>query len=457
MSCASLEKGEKKMSAWIQYPDFSELETLKLEVCEYARLKCEQGAPKEAAERIQELIEDIRRAVQDLQAIPDDPTLAEKEPDDLEHIRALRTPGPRRLWKKLPSEDVLLDKLEGALIARAAGCLLGAPVEGETVEGMRAWADYTGKQFPPVDYWEQVRSPEVRNTYGTYRHAYQKHEMETAPVDDDLVYTQLALLILEEYGLDFTTEDVGRAWMKYLPFACTAEEVTLKNLHEGMSARKAAEYRNPYRQWIGAAIRSDGFGWAAAGAPERAAETAWRDAVLSHRRNGVYGEMLLAAAQSAAFAVEDPLDAMRIALTEIPAESLLHQDIEWALSHCEEVGDCYEARRLVDERFAGMHAVHTNNNLCLIVFGLALGRNDPVRGISQTVAMGLDCDCTAASVGSVLGAVYGKKVIPPYLYERFHDIMETYLIGQRPFSITDTARRYLKLLRETYRRLGEEE
>lgn len=35
--------------------------------------------------------------------------------------------------------------------------------------------------------------------------------------------------------------------------------------------------------------------------------------------------------------------------------------------------------------------------------------------------------------------------------------METYLIGQRPFSITDTARRYLKLLRETYRRLGEEE
>ena len=443
------------MSAIVQYPNFSELEALRLEVCEYARLKCEQGSSQAAKERIQELIGDIRRAVQDLQAIPDDPARAGKEPDDLDGIRALRTPGLRRLWRELPSEEILLDKLEGTLIARAAGCLLGAPVEGETVEGMRAWAEYTGKQFPPVDYWEQVRSPEIRNMYGTYRHAYQKHEMKTAPVDDDLVYTQLTLLILEEYGLDFTTEDVGRAWKKYLPFACTAEEITLKNLHEGIPALEAAEHGNPFRQWIGAAIRSDGFGWAAAGAPERAAETAWRDARLSHRRNGIYGEMFLAAAQSAAFAVTDPLDAVRIALAEIPAESLLHQDLEWALAHCEEVEDCYAARRLVDERFTGMHAVHTNNNLCLIVFGLALGRGDLVRGISQTVAMGLDCDCTAASVGSVLGAVYGKKALPSYLYERFHDTMETYLIGQKPFSITDVAHRYLTLLRETYRHLEE--
>lgn len=435
------------MNSVVQYPDFSELEAMRLELCEYARLKCEQGAPDQAAARIRELTAQVRAAIRDLQNIPDDPELLRNEPDDLAQIRALRTEGPRRLWDALPPEDVLLDKLEGALIARTAGCLLGVPVEGATVESMREWCAYTGKQFPPVDYWEQAQMPEVKNFYGAYRHSYQKHEMHSAPVDDDLTYTQLALLILEEYGPDFTTEDVGRAWVKYLPFACTAEEIALNNLHAGVPALEAAEKDNPFRQWIGAAIRSDGFGWAAAGDPERAASMAWRDARLSHRRNGIYGEMFLAAAQSAAFAVDDPLDAVRIALTEIPKDCLLHRDVEWALSHCGEVRDCYDARRLVDERFPGMHIVHTNNNLCLVVFGLALARGDLVRGLSQTVAMGLDSDCTAASAGSILGAVLGKKAIPPYLYERFRDTMETYLLGCGAFSMSGMARRYLAVLR----------
>ena len=232
-----------------------------------------------------------------------------------------------------------------------------------------------------------------------------------------------------------------------MPFACTAEEIALNNLRAGVPALEAAEKDNPFRQWIGAAIRSDGFGWASAGEPERAASMAWRDARLSHRRNGIYGEMFLAAAQSAAFAVSDPLDAVRIALTEIPNGCLLHRDVEWALSRCGEVRDCYDARRLVDERFPGMHIVHTNNNLCLVVFGLALARGDLVRGLSQTVAMGLDSDCTAASAGSILGAVLGKKAIPPYLYERFRDTMETYLLGCGTFSMSEMARRYLAVLR----------
>ena len=108
----------------------------------------------------------------------------------------------------------------------------------------------------------------------------------------------------------------------------------MDNLKKGVPAREAADRDNPFCQWIGAAIRSDGFGWAAAGLPELAAEMAWRDARLSHRRNGIYGEMFLAAAQSAAFAVSDPLDAVRAGMAEIPRECLLYRDLAWALEHC---------------------------------------------------------------------------------------------------------------------------
>jgi primosomal protein N' len=43
-------------------------------------------------------------------------------------------------------------------------------------------------------------------------------------------------------GVDFTTEDVGTAWLKYLPMACTAEHVALEALKAGVPAMQAAEH-----------------------------------------------------------------------------------------------------------------------------------------------------------------------------------------------------------------------
>lgn len=441
------------MDPIVKYPDFTQLDALSTPLREYARLKCEQGAETGAAALIGQLTETMRCTVRLLQELPDDAALSACEPNELDAIRALRAPAQRRLWEALPPEDIWMDKLEGALLGRIIGCLLGVPVEGLSVESMRAWSEYIGKPFPPVSYWEEVQNPELWNCYGRQRGEYRKCALRSAPVDDDLAYTQLALMILEEYGPDFTTEDVGEAWKKYLPVACTAEQAALDNLKKGVPAWEAADRDNPFCQWIGAAIRSDGFGWAAAGLPELAAEMAWRDARLSHRRNGIYGEMFLAAAQSAAFAVSDPLDAVRAGMAEIPRECLLYRDLAWALEHCGAVRGHGDARRLVDERFAGMHAVHTNNNLCLIVFGLKLAEGDLMRGLSQTVAMGLDSDCTAASAGSILGAVLGKRAIAPELYECFHDRMDTYLKNTEAFSIRDMAKRYSALAHKVHSRL----
>lgn len=85
---------------------------------------------------------------------------------------------------------------------------------------------------------------------------------------------------------------------------------------------------------------------------------------------------------------------------------MLHKEIEWALSKCSEVKTYEDAHRLVSERFSGMHIVHTINSLCLVVFGLKLAEGDFIKGISQAIAMGLDSDCAAASVGSILGAIW---------------------------------------------------
>ena len=74
---------------------------------------------------------------------------------------------------------------------------------------------------------------------------------------------------------------------------------------------QAAEVDNCFLNWIGADIRSDPWAYAAPGWPEKAAEIAYRDAYVSHRRNGIYAAMFFSAAISAAFAVDNTVDALR--------------------------------------------------------------------------------------------------------------------------------------------------
>ena len=50
--------------------------------------------------------------------------------------------------------------------------------------------------------------------------------------DDDINYTVLALLLLEEHGLALETEHVARAWLRYLPAGAvfTAERAAYATL-----------------------------------------------------------------------------------------------------------------------------------------------------------------------------------------------------------------------------------
>jgi ADP-ribosylglycohydrolase len=160
--------------------------------------------------------------------------------------------------------------------------------------------------------------------------------------------------------------------------------------------------------------------------------------------------MFFSAAIAAAFAVDDPVEALRIGLTEIPADCTLAHAVRWALRTAPEVRDYRQARDAVDRRFKGMHKVHTVNNACLTVFGIAIGGRDFTRVIGETVAMGRDNDCTAATAGSIVGAVVGKRGIPPHWYKRFHNTVHSYLIGRRKFTIAGLVGRFTVQARRTH-------
>ncbi len=422
------------------YPDVTKLRHLLEQLHLYSHLKHDYDAPGITA-LLTQAEQFLQTSLEQLQALPVDAVLALQEPNDLAHIRQLRPDGPRRLWHSLDN-TIYREKLEGALLGRMAGNVLGVPVEGWSPQRMEALARENNEPFPPADYWTQLAQPTELHHGVSPRAGYTRAGMNGVPVDDDTAYTVLGLLIMEEFGPDFRTEDVATAWLNYLPFAYTAEEITLKNLKAGIPALEAGVKDNPFTEWIGADIRADPWGYLAPGYPELAAELAYRDAYLSHRRQGIYGEMFFAAAIAAAFQVQDPLDAIRIGLTEIPAECQLAHHARWALAEAPHITTYQQAHEAVSQRFPGMSGAHTVNNACLTIFGLAIGQTDFSRVIGETVAMGLDNDCTAATAGSIVGAIVGKAGIPSHWYQKFNDTIYTYMLGVPRLSIAAVLDRF---------------
>lgn len=113
-------------------------------------------------------------------------------------------------------------------------------------------------------------------------------------------YTLLALMLVEEHGTGFQTDDVARAWLRLLPAGATwtAERAACRTLLDRMAEQfvngEPAGFEpnecsdNEYNVWIGAQIRADLYGCVCPGRPTLAAELARRDASLSHRGDGVH-------------------------------------------------------------------------------------------------------------------------------------------------------------------------
>ncbi len=404
----------------------------------WAQLKAETGAPG-LAEKVAEIQAVLDEKLAELRALPDDPALRAAEPDDLPGIRALRPAGTRRYWTELP-EATYRDRLEAAWLGRCAGNVLGSIVELWAPDQMARWADYLGDEFPPTDYWSAAERPRELKYETSLREDFTRSKMDGVPTDDDLIYTQLGLLILEDYGIDFSVDDVGAAWVKYLPVSPASP--VLGNLQAGVPAMQAGEVDNPTMFWIIGDIQSDPWGYAAPGYPELAAEFSWRNSTICSRRNGIYGAMYFSAAISAAFALGDPLAALEAGLAEIPADCVLARELRWALDAADGIKDYRDARAAVDERYAGMPRIHTINNAVLTVWGLSVGGDDFTKVIGETVAMGLDNDCTAATAGSIFGAAYGVDAIPEHWYKNFNNKSRSFLIGIDSFAIDDMLDRF---------------
>ncbi|MEW2566414.1 ADP-ribosylglycohydrolase family protein [Streptomyces sp. NPDC047070] len=381
------------------------------------------ASPHPASPYLRALSQDLLDELADLPS-----RLADNEPTDLFKVKSLcpnwpasRTPGgvgaqPPPSERGGSGEETAL---QAAWLGRAAGCLLGKPVEKLPLTAIRQLAGATGNW--PLTTWftERGLPPGLKAEYPWNRRSAPTslaENIDGMPEDDDLNYPLLNLLLIQRHGRDFTTTDVARLWLDELPAGrtFTAERVAYRNLLDGVEPPHTARHRNPFREWIGALIRADVHGWTNPGAPATAAEQAHRDAVLTHTANGVYAAMFTAAViAEAATGTSDIHTCLRTGLTVVPPESRLALAIRQAVRLAQQHQDF---DRVVDELHAAhssYHWVHAVPNTALLAAALTHADGDFTASICRAVSGGWDTDSNGATAGSIAGLLAGSPEALP--------------------------------------------
>ncbi|RII18348.1 ADP-ribosylglycohydrolase [Streptomyces sp. YIM 130001] len=336
-----------------------------------------------------------------------------REPDGPDAIRAACPDWPTAPGPVAGTDDALLERLHAAWLGRAAGCLLGKPVEKLPLTGIRQLARAAGNW--PLTGWFTARGvpAELLATYPwNARSAATSlaENIDGMPEDDDLNYPLLNLLLTQRHGRGFTTSDVARVWLDELPAGrtFTAERVAYRNLLTGLVPPDTARHRNPFREWIGALIRADLHGWTHPGDPGAAAEQAARDAALTHSGNGVYAAMFAAAAVArAADGSSDVHAALRTGLSVVPPRSRLAGAVRHGIRLALEEPDFDLVVDSLHQAYGQYHWVHAVPNSALLAAALTRGDGDFGATVCRAVSCGLDTDSNGATAGSIAGLLAG--------------------------------------------------
>ncbi|MCZ4602379.1 ADP-ribosylglycohydrolase family protein [Streptomyces sp. Lzd4kr] len=340
------------------------------------------------------------------------------------------------------------DRVHAAWLGRIAGCNLGKPVEdGDhwTVERIRSYLELTDS-YPLTDYFAALDPMPAGFEFRENWPETTRGHVNGAARDDDIDYTILGLHLLETHGRKLQPEHVGDAWTSLFPVQqiFTAERAAYINLTNGLQIPHVARFRNPYREYIGAQIRGDIFGYVNPGDPWAAAQLAYQDASLSHTANGVYGEMWAAALVASAFTASDAAEAVDASLTVVPPRSRLHEAISHVVRLRSEGAEWQAALTQIRAAYGHYSWIHTINNAAAVTAALLWSDGDYTNAVGKVVMSGWDTDSNGATVGSVAGVLTGTAALPARLVELLHDRTRSALFGFDNSVISDLAARTVR-------------
>lgn len=332
------------------------------------------------------------------------------------------------------------NKVKGCWIGKNIGGTLGAPFEG-----------YRGVH--DIDFYTQNMD---------------KGAMPNDDLDLQLVWLNCA----ERYGRNITPEILAEYWISYIVANWSEYGAAMNNMKNGLTPPLSAYYNNHNRNSNGAWIRSEIWACLMPGHPQKAVKYAYTDAACDHFGEGMYGEIFLAAVESAAFVESNRDKLIDIGLSYIPKDSSVRDSVNKVRGYYKQGLSWKEARRrLLTEITCSFGTILEDKdnipepdiphgtpgydapaNIGLIVLGWLYGEGDFGKSICIAAGCAEDGDCTAATLGSILGIIHGADKIPAKWIDPIGDEIKTISINltlealKVPKTVTELSERIVKLV-----------
>jgi len=408
----------------------------------------------------------------ELQALEPGPDSSFHEPAGLEAILKSIPARKPRPAARIPGEREIFDRLRGGWMGRCCGLALGLPFQNEPFTRHRQ-----NRQRREIERWlkgadawpldSYVPSSSRVDVHGLRLASleYTRENLQGVGPDPNINFMLVALKTLEEAGTDFQTGDLARSWFSLLtydvlPPAETQAYLNMlrdENLAGGRFSREdldqadwtaIATWHNPYRESVGARCRSDLYGYLCPGHPARAAEMAWRDARMSHVKNGIYSAMFTAAMIAKAYTCGDPASLVQTGLSLVPKESRLAHAVRAAIRLRQEREDWAGCWDEIHAQYFAHDTAHSIPNTVICVLALLYGEGDFAKSICTAVSAGLSPAANGATVGSILGLVHGARALPARWTDPLKNSFRTGVKGYEAGTLSDGAARCMDIIKK---------
>lgn len=260
---------------------------------------------------------------------------------------------------------------------------------------------------------------------------------------DDLYVEMTFAQVLDEKGLDATTEDFGAMFRDAEYSLWHANLGARRALRRGVSAElSGTPTYNSHANDIDFQIEADFIGLMSPGMPVSSNELCQRVGRVMNYGDGIYGGMFVSGMYAEAFLEKDVRKVVQAGLASLPPESPYALLIGDVLSWSEQYqGDWQRVWRLVQDKWdrrdpcpAGALTpfnIDAKLNGAYIALGLLHGDGDFGRTMEIATRSGQDSDCNPSNAAGILGVMMGFDQIP----EKWrHGLKE---IGEEKFSYTD--------------------
>lgn len=261
------------------------------------------------------------------------------------------------------------------------GCFIGKTVGGTL--GMRYEGDINVHE---ISYYDPVPTEMVAN--------------------DDLDLQVVNLETLLHKGLPVSRFHLGDNWRFHTADSNPDEYGTAASNHRMyINAPLSGMYRNAFTCGMGGAIRSEMWACLAPANPALAATLAKEDGCTDHSEDGLYAEMFLAALESAAFVETDIKKLVQTGLRYVAKTSRLYNAFSDVIQTYENTHDVLATRKVVLENYYSDNWTDVIINLSFILLSLLACEGDFSKAICTATSLGYDADCTAATVGAIMGII----------------------------------------------------